>query len=233
LQNLGPLRLRTEAPKLYHERVALKTNFRAIALLPPGSEARKLTDIKRRLFEEDAACPFEGVPEHPAGPAGLAFPDAAFLAFRAGRTQGCPVRDTELRAVWEGIDGAFRSGRVFERAGGIYLGLEGPLEALCLKIEALQAGSPGGCGRAEGSSWEESIGLPGGGCLYGGGFYLGRAGRPERLELAQKAAAENQLSFLDATLAIVRISLCMAPPALVWKECASGRRRTGPRKLRL
>ena len=170
-----------------------------IALEPPGNVARDLALFRRSLFAELG----EG--------SALAFPETIPLAFAA---QDDGIEPRELDACWDGVEGSFSSSALVLSRGLLYLAMGGPLAPLCARAAyAFRARPPAY------SSPPLEAGL--------GAFLCKPADPPLALALAERIGPPT-ISFLDCALVLLKLRLGADPfTALVWREFARSRRRTG------
>lgn len=182
----------------------------ALCLEPPGNIARELSLYRRSLFHESAES------------SSLAFPDLVLLAW--ARTSlgkpaslGSPViLRNVLSATWEGIEGPFSSTSIQSWGACLFLGLAGPVSALCRAA----------CSAIERLGLEHEQTPP---FQAGLGFFIMRREhgllRPELPALS----APPRLSFLDCHIALLRFDIGADPfSAARWEYRARVRRRTGP-----
>lgn len=215
--------MRITVSQLYHAPVALEiSRFGLLALVPPGSEARKLALLKRSLFAA-------------AGEAsGLALPELAALAFgprdlglpaaKAGRRKALAALERGLSEAGSLAKGGFETGRVVEAEGTFYLELLGPFEELKeAALAAARAALPAASWAERPSSCPFSLAaLP--------GLLVAAPSGPEaagRVRDFLGSAPLPRLSFRDARLSLFRLSARALPLALAWRELADAKRRTG------
>jgi hypothetical protein len=198
--------------------VALKISrefFTVLALVPPGSEARKLALFKRALFSATGEA------------SGLAFPEILVLALRSGRldTQGpkgarrkaVRLFEKKLGAAWAGIEGGFETDGLVEAGGRLFLAVKGPLESLreAARKEA-EAAFPG-------TEWELPPSPSADFQPPSDGFFL--AAQTALATGAISALSPPRLSFRDADLALFAFEESREPPALAWREIARSKRK--------
>jgi hypothetical protein len=203
---------------LYHGQVALKTSrdfFAVLALVPPGSEARKLALFKRALFSatKDAS--------------GLAFPEILILALKPGkldvrgpegsRRKALKLLEKNLSAAWAGIEGGFETDGLVETERRLFLAAKGPLEALkTAALASARAAFPG-------SDWEPTPSPSEDFPPPSDGFFL--AAQTALSDGAILALSPPRLSFRDADLALFAFERNREPLALAWRELARSKRK--------
>jgi len=170
-----------------------------IALEPPGNVARDLALFRRGLFA--------GLGEGSA----LAFPETIPLAFAA---PGDGIEPRALDACWDGIDGSFSSSGLVVSRGLLYLAIGGPLAPLRARAaDAFRARAPSYAD----PPLEAGLGV----------FLCKPADPPLALALAERIGPPRA-SFRDCALVLLKLRLGADPfAALVWREFARSKRRTG------
>lgn len=181
-----------------------------LALEPPGNLARDLALYRRSLFASYGA--------ERGDASALAFPELAALAFVGpGAEKGFPRRAALAAAIagcWSGAEGTFASSDLFVEGESLFLGIEGPWEALRqAAIEACAALDLEAVGGA-------ALPFP-----PATGFFLCRAPGSALGDLPRPP----RLSFRDCSLVALILRYGADPlEAATWKEIARSRRRTGP-----
>jgi hypothetical protein len=113
-----------------------------VGLEPPGNVAREIALFRRRVFR--------GTGDTSA----LAFPEVVPLAFSAfsksapesprPRREPRPLDYARILTtpspMWDGVAGSFNTGEIIERGSGLYLLVDGPLEALASQAALRLAG---------------------------------------------------------------------------------------------
>jgi len=107
-------------------------------LEPPLAVAAEISRYRRRLFASLGESSARAFPEVVAILALRETRDPSEQ--RRGRRLLRAARSRELARAWIGASGAFASGRPAFARGALYLGLEGPLEALAASLARLPAG---------------------------------------------------------------------------------------------
>jgi hypothetical protein len=183
-----------------------QATFLMLALEPPGNLARDLALYRRALFHDSG------------DPSCFLLPELAPIAFAPCEPRRRTLKIEVRRAfdeAWKAAKGAFSSASAIESRGLLYLGLDGPLEALI-------SGSPDIISdvipRSSGYIPLEA----------GLGFLLCRSS-PLAIESIKKHDIPR-ISFLDCSLALFSIRFGADPfSSASWREIARSRRPTGPR----
>lgn len=160
----------------------------ALALVPPGSVERELSLLASKVFARTGE------------PSSLACPGLLFLA--AGSIEKTPIQVEDLDRCWKDIVGGFRGGGPVYDRGGLYLRVDGPLEALAARASALL--------RDDGD-------FP---LRRGFGFFLGFHG-PESATALVERAGETAVPLAFSAARLSLLSLDVELPgltALAWKE---------------
>jgi hypothetical protein len=183
-----------------------QATFLMLALEPPGNIARDLALYRRALFADtgDSSC--------------FLLPEIVPISFARRESVHRATVDGDRRAfddAWKIAQGGFSSASFIESRGLLYLGLDGPLDALTSVSQGIISSSI--------STPPDDAPLE-----TGLGFFFCRRSPSANGSIQRRRAP--QISFFDCSLVLLSIRFGVDPfSSASWREIARSRRPTGPR----